>query len=53
MIRPGDFRKTPALRDLVAETRLSKNMFMYPYFVTNGENSEQPLKRCLASHDFR
>jgi len=35
-IRPRRLRKNPIIRELVAETRLSKDMFVYPYFVVPG-----------------
>ncbi len=38
LIRPRRLRKSPILRELVAETRLSKDMFIYPYFVVPGNN---------------
>lgn len=38
LIRPRRLRKTPILREMVAETRLSKDMFIYPYFVVPGKN---------------
>lgn len=38
MIRPRRLRKTPIIREMVAETRLSKDMFVYPYFVVSGNN---------------
>lgn len=34
--RPRRLRKNPVVRELVAETRLSKDMFVYPYFVVPG-----------------
>ncbi|MEE1945197.1 porphobilinogen synthase [Pedobacter sp. KR3-3] len=34
--RPRRLRKNPVVRELVAETRLSKDMFIYPYFVVPG-----------------
>jgi porphobilinogen synthase len=37
-IRPRRLRKSPIVREMVAETRLSKNMFVYPYFVVPGTN---------------
>jgi porphobilinogen synthase len=43
MIRPRRLRRNPIIRELVAETRLSKDMFIYPYFVINGNNSTQPI----------
>jgi porphobilinogen synthase len=38
LIRPRRLRKSPILREMVAETRLSKDMFIYPYFVMPGKN---------------
>jgi porphobilinogen synthase len=38
LIRPRRLRKSPILREMVAETRLSKDMFIYPYFVVPGNN---------------
>lgn len=35
-IRPRRLRKSPIIREMVAETRLSKDMFIYPYFVVPG-----------------
>ncbi|MGV3507957.1 MAG: porphobilinogen synthase [Sphingobacteriaceae bacterium] len=37
-IRPRRLRKSPIIREMVAETRLSKDMFIYPYFVVSGTN---------------
>lgn len=37
-IRPRRLRKSPIIREMVAETRLSKDMFIYPYFVVPGTN---------------
>lgn len=36
--RPRRLRKTPIVREMVAETKLSKDMFIYPYFVVPGSN---------------
>jgi porphobilinogen synthase len=36
--RPRRLRKNPLVREMVAETRLSKDMFVYPYFVVPGNN---------------
>lgn len=41
--RPRRLRKTPIIREMVAETRLSKNMFIYPYFVTQGKKQIHPI----------
>lgn len=43
MIRPRRLRKNPIIRELVAETRISKDMFIYPYFVVDGKNVAQPI----------
>jgi len=36
MQRPRRLRKNPVVREMIAETRLSKDMFIYPYFVVPG-----------------
>lgn len=41
--RPRRLRKNPIIRELVAETRLSKNMFVYPYFVVPGSGIQHPI----------
>jgi porphobilinogen synthase len=41
--RPRRLRKNPLIRELIAETRLSKEMFVYPYFITKGKNITQPV----------
>lgn len=41
--RPRRLRKTALVREMVAETRLSKDMFVYPYFVTEGKNVIHPI----------
>ncbi len=38
LIRLRRLRKLPIVREMVAETRLSKDMFIYPYFVVPGKN---------------
>ena len=35
--RPRRLRKNPIIREMVAETRLSKDMFIYPCFVVPGK----------------
>lgn len=42
--RPRRLRKNAIIRNAVAETRLSKDMFVYPYFVTSGKNIAEPIK---------
>lgn len=37
LIRPRRLRKTPVVREMIAETRLTKDMFIYPYFVVPGK----------------
>ena len=41
--RPRRLRKNPIVREMIAETRLSKNMFMYPHFIVPGKNIIQPI----------
>ena len=41
--RPRRLRKNSIIREMVAETRLSKDMFIYPYFVTGGKNVIHPI----------
>lgn len=36
--RPRRLRKNAIVRDMIAETKLSKDMFIYPYFVVPGTN---------------
>ena len=41
--RPRRWRRTPALRDLVRETTLSPDDFVYPLFVLPGEGVRSPI----------
>jgi porphobilinogen synthase len=43
MIRPRRLRTNPIMREMVAETRLSKDMFILPYFVTKGKNIKNSI----------
>ncbi|NQY66331.1 MAG: porphobilinogen synthase [Flavobacteriales bacterium] len=43
-IRPRRLRKNSIIRDLVAETRLSRDMFIYPYFVCKGTKVVSEIK---------
>jgi porphobilinogen synthase len=43
MNRPRRLRKTPIIREMIAETRLSKDMFIYPYFVKKGRKQIIPI----------
>ncbi len=42
-IRPRRLRKSPIVREMVAETRLSKDMFIYPYFIVPGSGVTHPI----------
>lgn len=42
--RPRRMRRDAIVREMVAETRLSKDMFIYPYFVTKGKKVNQPIE---------
>ena len=44
LTRPRRLRTSPIIRELVAETRLSANMFIYPYFVTKGKNKIEAIE---------
>lgn len=41
--RPRRLRKNPVVREMMAETRLSKDMFVYPYFVVPGNGVTHPI----------
>jgi porphobilinogen synthase len=41
--RPRRLRKNAIVREMVAETKLTKNMFIYPYFVVKGNNIVHPI----------
>lgn len=43
MQRPRRLRKSSLVREMVAETRLSKDMFVYPYFVVPGSGIIRPV----------
>ncbi|CAN5441411.1 porphobilinogen synthase [soil metagenome] len=42
--RPRRLRTSPIIRELVAETHLRKDMFIYPYFVTKGKNKTEAIE---------
>lgn len=52
MIRPRRLRKTPIIREMVAETRLSKDMFIYPYFVMPGKKKKDSYPSMQGIHRF-
>jgi len=41
--RPRRLRKSTLTREMVAETHLSKEMFIYPYFVIKGNNKTEAI----------
>ena len=41
--RPRRLRKNTIVREMVAETKLSKDMFIYPYFIIKGKNIIHPI----------
>lgn len=41
--RPRRLRKTPAVRGLVRETRVSKSALVYPIFVKEGRGIAEPI----------
>ena len=42
-VRPRRLRRTGAIRDLVAETRISPDQFILPHFVLPAERAEEPV----------
>lgn len=50
--RPRRLRKNTIIRELVAETRLSKEMFIYPYFVVPGNGIKHPIEAMPGIHHF-
>ena len=41
--RNRTIRRSAAIRDLMAETILTPNDFMFPLFIMEGENNKQPI----------
>ena len=41
--RPRRLRKNSIVREMIAETRLSKDMFIYPYFIAPGKKIIRPI----------
>lgn len=52
MIRPRRTRINPIIREMVAETRLSKDMFIYPYFVVPGKGVKHAIDAMPGIHHF-
>jgi porphobilinogen synthase len=50
--RQRRLRKNPLVREMMAETRLSKDMFVYPYFVIPGTNVKHALPSLPGIHHF-
>lgn len=50
--RPRRLRKNPIIREMVAETRLSKDMFIYPYFVVPGKKTTHKIDAMPGIHHF-
>jgi porphobilinogen synthase len=50
--RPRRLRKNPIIRELAAETRLSKDMFIYPCFVVQGKKVMHPITAMEGIHHF-
>src|SRR3954470_17560931 len=50
--RPRRLRKNTITREMVAETRLSKDMFIYPYFVVAGKNIVHPIEAMPGINHF-
>ena len=52
MQRPRRLRKNPVVREMIAETRLSKDMFIYPYFVVPGNGVIHPIDSMPSINHF-
>ena len=50
--RPRRLRKNPIIREMVAETHLSKDMFIYPYFVVPGTGVKNEIGAMPGIHHF-
>lgn len=50
--RPRRNRKNSVIRALVAETRINREQFVYPYFVVGGKNSKIPIAAMPGIHHF-
>jgi porphobilinogen synthase len=51
--RPRRLRQSPALRDLVAETRLEVGRLILPLFVRPGRGLRRPVARCPGYFSIR
>ena len=50
--RPRRLRKNPIIREMIAETRLSKNMFIYPYFIVPGKKEKNAIEAMPGINHF-
>ena len=50
--RPRRLRTNPIIREMVAETRLSKDMFIYPYFIIPGKKHKHAIASMPGIHHF-
>lgn len=50
--RPRRLRKNSIIREMIAETRLSKEMFIYPYFIVDGKDVAHPIAPMPGIHHF-
>ena len=50
--RPRRLRKNPIIREMVAETRLSQDMFIYPLFLTPGKGIKSPISSMQGQFHF-
>jgi len=52
IIRPRRLRVNAIIRDTIAETKLNKSMFVYPYFVMHGSGIKQPINAMPGINQF-
>jgi porphobilinogen synthase len=50
--RPRRLRKNSIIRELTAETRLSREMFIYPYFIVDGTGLKRPIESMPGINHF-
>jgi porphobilinogen synthase len=50
--RPRRLRRSPAIRDLVRQTRLEPSNFIYPLFVKSGEGVKQEISSMPGNYHF-
>lgn len=51
-VRPRRLRGNPILREMVAETRLTPSMFIYPYFVNGQVKDKTPIASMPGIYNF-